>query len=45
VPKHHYGVETRLEHWRDTTDLPDYKLTDSQKTVDLWMNAIGKLPD
>jgi aspartate-semialdehyde dehydrogenase len=22
-----------------------YKLTDSQKTVDLWMNAIGKLPD
>lgn len=45
VPKHHYGVETRLEHWRDTKDLPDYRITDSQKTVDLWMNAIGKVPD
>lgn len=45
VPKHHYGVETRLEHWRDTKGLPDYKITDSPKTVELWMNAVGKLPD
>ena len=45
VPRHHYGVETRLEHWRDTKDLPDYKITDSAKTVALWMNAIGKLPN
>ena len=45
VPRHHYGVDTRLAHWRDTTELPDYKLTDSAKTVALWMNAIGKLPD
>jgi len=45
VPKHHYGVETRLEHWRDTKNLPDCRITDSQRTVDLWMNAVGKLSD
>ena len=45
VPKLHFGVESRLEHWRDTKDLPDYRITDNPKTVELWMNAIGKLPD
>lgn len=45
VPLHHYGVETRLEHWRDTRGLPDFRISDSQKTVDLWTKAIGKLPD
>ncbi len=45
VPRHHFGVETRLEHWRDVDHLPTHKITDNQKTVDLWMNAIGTLPD
>ena len=45
VPKRHFGVEGRLEHWRDTKGLPDYRITDSLKTVKHWTDAIGKLPD
>ena len=39
------AIMLQLEHWRDTTGVPDYRLFDSPTTVKLWMNAIGKLPD
>lgn len=45
VPKLHFGVETRLEHWRDTSHLPEYRITDNPNTVDRWMKTLGKLPD
>ncbi|MBA3896003.1 MAG: GFA family protein [Sphingomonadaceae bacterium] len=44
VPKHHFGVETRLEHWRDTEELPEYRIEDNPATVERWMKAAGKLP-
>lgn len=45
VPKFHFGVETRLEHWRDTGHLPEYRIADNPGTVDRWMKTLGKLPD
>ena len=45
VPRHHYGIATRLDQWLDTSALPGYRLEDSPATVERWMNAIGKLPD
>lgn len=45
VPKFHFGVETRLEHWRVTDDLPAYRIADNPGTVDRWMKTLGKLPD
>lgn len=45
VPRHHFGIETRLDQWLDTSGLPGYRLEDSPETVDRWMKAIGKLPD
>ncbi|WP_157216905.1 GFA family protein [Flavisphingomonas formosensis] len=45
VPRHHFGIETRLDQWLDTSALPGYRLEDSPATVERWMKAIGKLPD
>ena len=44
-PTMHFGVATMHEAWLDTSALPRYRIEDSQKTVDLWMDALGKLPD
>jgi len=44
-PKFHFGAETMHEAWLDTRDLPRYRITDNQATVERWMKAIGKLPD
>jgi len=45
VPRHHFGVATRLDQWLDTSDLPGYRIEDNPATVERWMKAIGKLPD
>ena len=45
VPHHHFGIESRLDHWRDTDDLPGYRTEDNPNVVDRWMNKVGKLPD
>lgn len=45
TPVRHFAVETRLEPWLDTRDLPGYRLADHLPTADRWMKAIGKLPD
>ena len=43
-PTMHFGVETAHRAWINTEGLPEYKITDNQRTVDRWMNAVGKLP-
>ncbi len=45
VPKHHFGVEGRLEHWRDTDGLPGYRTDEHEPIVKRWMDKVGKLPD
>ena len=45
VPRHHFGVESRLDHWRDTDGLPGYRADEYQPLVDRWMDKVGKLPD
>jgi hypothetical protein len=44
-PKFHFGVETRLDQWLDTSGLPGYRIEDNPQTVERWIKAIGKLPD
>jgi hypothetical protein len=44
-PKHHFGIDTRLDQWLDTSHLPGYRIEDSPETVDRWIKATGKLPD
>jgi hypothetical protein len=44
-PRHHFGIETRLDQWLDTHALPGYRVADNPATVDRWMKTIGKLPD
>jgi len=45
IPKFHFGIETRLDQWLDTSALPGYRIEDNPATVERWMSAIGKLPD
>lgn len=45
VPDGHYGIESRLPHWRDTDGLPGYRTDQNAPIVERWMNAVGKLPD
>jgi hypothetical protein len=45
TPKFHFGVETRLDQWLDTSALPGYRIEDNPYTVTRWIKAIGKLPD
>ena len=44
-PHHHFGIESRLPHWRDTDGLPGYRTEENPNVVNRWMNTIGKLPD
>lgn len=44
-PKHHFGAESMHRAWINTEGLPEYKVADNQRTVDRWMNTVGKLPD
>lgn len=45
VPRHHFGIESRLEHWRDTAGLPGYRADGHAPLTERWMTALGKLPD
>jgi hypothetical protein len=45
VPKFHFGIETAHRAWFDTEGLPEYRITDNQRTVERWEKAIGKVPD
>ncbi len=45
VPSHHSGVESRLDHWRDTAGLPGYRTDENASIVERWKNAVGKVPD
>ena len=44
-PHLHFSIETRLEVWVDTGDLPGYRLADHAPVADRWKKALGKLPD
>ena len=45
IPKHHFGIESRLEHWRDTDALPGYRSDEHEPLKKRWMDKLGKLPD
>lgn len=44
VPTHHFAVDSRLEHWRDTSHLPGSRIDENPNVVDRWIKATGKLP-
>ena len=44
-PTMHFGIEAAHRDWLNTEGLPEYKVTDNQRTVDRWMAAVGKMPD
>lgn len=44
VPRHHFGIESRLDHWRDIDDLPGYRADQHQPLVARWVDKVGKLP-
>jgi hypothetical protein len=44
-PRSHFGIESRLEHWRDVSGLPESRADQDASTVDKWMKSVGKFPD
>jgi hypothetical protein len=44
-PKFHFGQETIHRAWLNTEGLPEHKITDNPRTVERWMNKVGKLPE
>lgn len=45
IPREHFGIESRLPHWRDTEGLPGYRTEENAPIVARWKNIGGKLPD
>lgn len=45
VPTSHFGIESRLEHWRRLDGLPEMRADEYQPLVDRWTKHVGKLPD
>ena len=44
-PIGHFGVESRHEAWRTTTDLPEKRTQDLPNIVSQWMKTRGHVPD
>ena len=45
APKWHFGIESAHRAWLNTEGLPEHRVEDNQKTVDRWMQAVGKMPE
>lgn len=43
-PAFHMSVETRLDPWVDTADLPGYRLDEHASVVERWKRATGGFP-
>ena len=43
-PTSHFGAESLLEGWLDTSGLPRTRCDEYQRLVDRWSNAVGDLP-
>jgi hypothetical protein len=39
APKWNFGVEGRLDAWRDSSHLPDYRADDHEPTQQRWKDA------
>lgn len=44
VPHHHFGIESRLDHWRDTNGLPGYRADEYPSLAERW-KTVGENPD
>lgn len=40
----HFGVESRLHAWDDTSGLPETRVDEHPAAVDRWMRVVGHLP-
>ena len=44
-PIAHFGVESRLEHWRDIDGLPAVRSDSNQRLTERWMKTVGNVPN